>query len=64
MENTKPPIKIIAPGRTFRCDSDQTHSPIFHQVEGLYIDKDVSMGMLKGALQEFVDTFFGDFKLV
>ncbi len=59
MENTKPPIKIIAPGRTFRCDSDQTHSPMFHQVEGLYIDKNVSMDMLKGTLQEFVDSFFG-----
>ncbi len=59
MENQKPPIKIIAPGRTFRCDSDQTHSPMFHQVEGLYIDENVDMGMLKGCLQEFVDTFFG-----
>ena len=59
MENKKPPIKIIAPGRTFRCDSDQTHSPMFHQVEGLYIDENVNMGMLKGCLQEFVDTFFG-----
>jgi phenylalanyl-tRNA synthetase alpha chain len=59
MEKQKPPIKIIAPGRTFRCDSDQTHSPMFHQVEGLFIDKDVNMGMLKGCLQEFVDTFFG-----
>ncbi len=59
MEKQKPPIKIIAPGRTFRNDSDQTHSPMFHQVEGLYIDKDVNMGMLKGCLQEFVDTFFG-----
>lgn len=59
MEKSKPPIKIIAPGRTFRNDSDQTHSPMFHQVEGLYIDKDVNMGMLKGCLQEFVDTFFG-----
>jgi phenylalanyl-tRNA synthetase alpha chain len=59
METQKPPIKIIAPGRTFRCDSDQTHSPMFHQVEGLYIDENVNMGMLKGCLQEFVDTFFG-----
>lgn len=59
METQKPPIKIIAPGRTFRCDSDQTHSPMFHQVEGLFIDENVNMGMLKGCLQEFVDTFFG-----
>ena len=59
MKNAEPPIKIIAPGRTFRCDSDQTHSPMFHQIEGLYIDEDVSMGHLKGCLQQFVDQFFG-----
>jgi phenylalanyl-tRNA synthetase alpha chain len=59
MQNSKPPIKIIAPGRTFRCDSDQTHSPMFHQVEVLYIDKNVNMSMLKGCLQEFLDSFFG-----
>ena len=46
----KPPFKIIAPGRTYRCDSDQTHSPMFHQVEGLHIDKDINMGHLKGCL--------------
>lgn len=59
MEENKPPFKIIAPGRTYRCDSDITHSPMFHQVEGLWIDKDVNMGHLKGCLTEFVHTFFG-----
>ena len=44
----KPPFKIIAPGRTYRSDSDQTHAPMFHQVEGLHIDKDINMGHLKG----------------
>ena len=47
MLNGKPPFKIIAPGRTYRSDSDQTHSPMFHQVEGLHIDKDINMGHLK-----------------
>ena len=46
----KPPFKIIAPGRTYRSDSDQTHAPMFHQVEGLHIDKDINMGHLKGCL--------------
>ena len=58
MINEKPPIRIIAPGRTFRCDSDQTHTPMFHQVEGLVIDKDIHMGHLKGVLMEFVSAFF------
>lgn len=53
------PIKVIAPGRTFRCDSDQTHSPMFHQVEGLYVAEQADMGMLKGCLQEFLESFFG-----
>ena len=48
MLKDKPPFKIIAPGRTYRSDSDQTHSPMFHQVEGLHIDKDINMGHLKG----------------
>jgi len=51
MRDSEPPIKVIAPGRTFRCDSDQTHSPMFHQVEGLYVAENVNMGMLKGCLQ-------------
>ena len=58
MQNADLPIKIIAPGRTFRCDSDQTHSPMFHQVEGLYVAENVDMGMLKGCLQEFLEEFF------
>ncbi|WP_410795961.1 phenylalanine--tRNA ligase subunit alpha [Parvularcula sp. LCG005] len=58
MMNEKPPIRIIAPGRTFRCDSDQTHTPMFHQVEGLVIDRDTHMGHLKGTLEAFVKAFF------
>ena len=54
----KPPFKIIAPGRTYRSDSDQTHSPMFHQVEGLHIDKDINMGHLKGCLNFFIKSFF------
>ena len=58
MMNEKPPIRIIAPGRTYRCDSDQTHTPMFHQVEGLVIDKETHMGHLKWCLEEFVKAFF------
>ncbi len=58
MLKSKPPFKIIAPGRTYRSDSDQTHSPMFHQVEGLYIDKDINMGHLKGCLNYFIKEFF------
>jgi len=54
----KPPFKIIAPGRTYRSDSDQTHSPMFHQVEGLHIDKNINMGHLKGCLNYFIKNFF------
>lgn len=54
----KPPFKIIAPGRTYRSDSDQTHSPMFHQVEGLHIDKNLNMGHLKGCLNYFIKEFF------
>ena len=54
----KPPFKIIAPGRTYRSDSDQTHSPMFHQVEGLHIDKNINMGHLKGCLNYFIKEFF------
>ena len=56
--NEKPPIKIIAPGRTYRCDSDSTHSPMFHQVEGLFINENANMGDLKGTLIEFCKQFF------
>ena len=58
MLNAKPPFKIIAPGRTYRSDSDQTHAPMFHQVEGLHIDKDINMGHLKGCLNYFIKEFF------
>ena len=54
----KPPFKIIAPGRTYRSDSDQTHAPMFHQVEGLHIDKEINMGHLKGCLNYFIKEFF------
>ena len=58
MLNSKPPFKIIAPGRTYRSDSDQTHAPMFHQVEGLHIDKNINMGHLKGCLNYFIKEFF------
>ena len=58
MLKDKPPFKIIAPGRTYRSDSDQTHSPMFHQVEGLHIDKNTNMGHLKGCLNYFIKEFF------
>ena len=53
-----PPIRIVVPGRTYRCDSDQTHTPMFHQMEGLVIDRDIHMGHLKWTLQTFVSRFF------
>ncbi len=52
------PIRIIAPGRVYRCDSDQTHTPMFHQVEGLVIDRHISFANLKAVLHQFVETFF------
>lgn len=55
----EPPFRIIAPGRTYRCDSDMTHTPMFHQVEGLVIEKGVHFGHLKGVIQQFIETFFG-----
>tara|TARA_B100000579_G_scaffold182877_1_gene149038 strand:+ start:4215 stop:5282 length:1068 start_codon:yes stop_codon:yes gene_type:complete len=58
MLKDKPPFKIIAPGRTYRCDSDQTHAPMFHQLEGLHIDKNINMGHLKGCLNFFIKEFF------
>lgn len=58
MMTHKPPIRIIVPGRTFRCDSDQTHTPMFHQIEGLVIDTSSHMGHLKGCLIEFIKAFF------
>ena len=58
MLTQKPPIRVICPGRTYRCDSDQTHTPMFHQVEGLVIDKGAHLGHLKWILQEFCKAFF------
>lgn len=58
MENQKPPIRIVIPGRTYRCDSDQTHTPMFHQVEGLVIDKTSNVGTMKWVLEEFLKAFF------
>ena len=58
MEASEPPIRIIAPGRVYRCDSDQTHTPMFHQVEGLVIDEQSHMGHLKWVLEEFAKSFF------
>lgn len=58
METRKPPIRIIAPGRVYRCDSDQTHTPMFHQIEGLVIDETTHMGHLKWVLEEFCKAFF------
>lgn len=59
MLNQKPPIRVVAPGRVYRCDNDATHSPVFHQIEGLFIDKDVSFADMKEVLYYFVDQFFG-----
>lgn len=59
MEKTAPPVRVIAPGRVFRHDSDITHSPVFHQVEGLLVDVNVTMGDLKGILTSFVHQMFG-----
>jgi phenylalanyl-tRNA synthetase alpha chain len=58
MENNAPPLKIIAPGRVYRCDSDVTHSPMFHQVEGLWISEGASFAALKGVLEDFMQRFF------
>jgi phenylalanyl-tRNA synthetase alpha chain len=58
MENRKPPIRIICPGRVYRCDSDLTHTPMFHQIEGLVVDKGISFADLKGTVDEFLKSFF------
>ncbi len=60
MKETGAPVRIVAPGRVFRSDSDQTHTPQFHQVEGLLVDRDVSFADLKGLLSDFVNAFFED----
>ncbi len=58
MENNKPPIKIVVPGRTYRVDYDMTHTPMFHQIEGLVIDKATNMGHLKGCLEDVLKAYF------
>lgn len=58
MEKTDPPVRIISAGKVFRCDSDLTHTPMFHQIEGLMVDKNISFGDLKGILTTFVHQFF------
>jgi len=60
MENKNPPMRIIAPGRVYRCDSDQTHTPMFHQVEGLIIEKNASFAQLRTLIIEFLRQFFED----
>lgn len=59
MTNQKPPIRIIIPGRTYRSDYDMTHTPMFHQMEGLVVDTETNMGHLKGCLTDFIRRFFG-----
>lgn len=56
----RPPLRIVAPGRVYRCDSDLTHTPMFHQVEGLYVDRGVTFAHLKGTLDAFARAFFGE----
>ncbi|MES2501263.1 MAG: phenylalanine--tRNA ligase subunit alpha [Pseudomonadota bacterium] len=58
MQDKEPPLKIIAPGRVYRVDSDATHSPMFHQVEGLWVDENISFANLKGVVQDFLQKFF------
>jgi phenylalanyl-tRNA synthetase alpha chain len=60
MEKKQPPVRVIAPGRVYRCDSDLTHTPMFHQVEGLMVGKDVSFADLKGILTAFIHQFFDE----
>jgi phenylalanyl-tRNA synthetase alpha chain len=57
MQSKQPPIKVIAPGRVYRCDSDVTHTPMFHQVEGLWIDENANFSALKGILVDFIKKF-------
>jgi phenylalanyl-tRNA synthetase alpha chain len=57
MKDNQPPLKVISPGRVYRVDSDATHSPMFHQVEGLWVDKNVNFANLKGIVQDFLHSF-------
>jgi phenylalanyl-tRNA synthetase alpha chain len=59
MERQKPPLRFIAPGRVYRCDADVSHTPMFHQVEGLMVGEDITFGHLKGVLETFIHRFFG-----
>ncbi|NRA73400.1 MAG: phenylalanine--tRNA ligase subunit alpha [Rickettsiales bacterium] len=63
MEQGNPPFKFVSPGKVYRCDYDATHSPMFHQFEGLYIDNEINMGHLKGCLFELLQNFFNDKKV-
>ena len=58
MESREPPLRIVCPGRVYRCDSDLTHSPMFHQIEGLVVDRDISFADLKGTIITFLNRFF------
>jgi phenylalanyl-tRNA synthetase alpha chain len=64
MERQAPPVKIIVPGKVYRCDADVSHSPVFHQIEGLYVDEQVSFADLKGILEYFLHALFGASKKV
>lgn len=64
MENNAPPLKFIVPGKVYRCDTDASHSPVFHQIEGLYVDKKVTFGDLKGTLEFFLHALFGKNKAI
>ncbi|HEX9859833.1 MAG TPA: phenylalanine--tRNA ligase subunit alpha [Nitrospirota bacterium] len=59
MKDTKPPVQIVAPGKVYRCDADVSHTPMFHQVEGLMVDKGINFGNLKAVLETFVERMFG-----
>jgi phenylalanyl-tRNA synthetase alpha chain len=59
MEKQAPPVRIIVPGKVYRCDADVRHSPMFHQIEGLMVDRDISLSDLKGVLEVFIQQFFG-----
>ena len=63
MEAQQPPIRVICPGRVYRCDSDLTHSPMFHQVEGLFIDENATLSNLKGLVTQFLQVYFNNSKL-
>ena len=59
MLQNSPPLRIVGPGRTFRCDSDQTHTPMFHQIEGFVVDRNITMADMKGVVDSFLKAIFG-----